>query len=135
MIAAFIGRLTVVADNIELVNSLKGNIKFKNSPIKFTFEEISFFIRNTKNPETIYVKSINKGYHMIDIAYDVKGRKGPFYNKQYYFDGIQIKSIDEFLKTIYDNTVISDYIMVYATFDKKSPEILSKLINELKKIN
>ena len=70
---------------------------------------------------------------MIDIVYDVKGRKGPFYNKQYYFDGIQIKSIDEFLKTIYDNTVISDYIMVYATFDKKSPEILSKLINELKK--
>ena len=69
---------------------------------------------------------------MIDIVYDVKGRRGPYYNKQFYFDGELIISFEELSKRIYDNLIIDDKVLVCATFDKQAPEILLKLIEELK---
>ena len=116
-----------------MLELLKGNIKFKHKPINVPSEEIDFFIRNTNEPETLYVKSNIKGFHMIDVVFDVKGRRGPYYNKQYYFDGKKIKSIDHFLNLISEKVVLGGFVTLYATFDKNSPNVFLKTLEKIKK--
>ena len=84
-------------------------------------------------PETIYVKSALKVNYKFMIDYETQGENGPFINKRFYLDNIELKDEKECVKVFQELSIIfDDYILVYETFDHNRPEIIIEIIDELK---
>ena len=65
--------------------------------------------------------------------YKVKGKNGPFYNKEFYLDENKIDTIDCCIKTFIELEIINkNIIKVYETFDRNCPEIINIEISNLR---
>lgn len=76
-------RLIDISDYNEKIKVINGKKKFKFEPLLCNISEIENWIKNAVTPDTIYVKSFNgKNVTIISVAYETKGKNGPFINKQ-----------------------------------------------------
>lgn len=132
MLLMFFVRLMHVSDNKALINIKRKGYKFKYKPIDLSVQDFEFWLKNAEVPETIYVKSKEGINYKFEISFEVKGKNGPFYNKEFYLDDNKINDINECLKIFYELEIIyNDSIKVYETFDRNKPEIINIEISNL----
>ena len=133
MLLMFFVSLMHVSDNKALINIKRKGYKFKYKPIDLSIQDFEFWLKNAETPETIYVKSKKGINYKFEISFEVKGKNGPFYNKEFYLDDNKINDINECLKIFYELEIIyNDSIKVYETFDRNSPDIIISIISDLK---
>lgn len=133
MLLMFFVRLIHVSDNKDLINIKRKGYKFKYKPIDLSIQNFEFWLKNAEAPETIYVKSKKGINYKFEISFEVKGKNGPFYNKEFYLDDNKINDINECLRIFYELEIIyNDSIKVYETFDRNSPDIIISIISDLK---
>lgn len=133
MLLMFSVRLMHVSDNKALINIKRTGYKFNYEPIDLSIQDFEFWLENAEVPETIYVKSEKGINYKFEISFEVKGKNGPFYNKEFYLDHNKINDINECLRIFYELEIIyNDSIKVYETFDRNSPDIIISIINDLK---
>lgn len=114
---------------------LKNNkIKFKYEPLKLSIDEIKFWLENAEIPDTIYIKSKNNEYFMIEVWFDTDSRMGPFYNKTIWFDGEEIETIEEIINLMKLNQLIDidGMVEISATTELNDPIYFEKVLSELK---
>ena len=131
----FLSRVFItVSDNKEKYEMKNKKYKFKYEPVKVFVDDLRFWLENANVPETILVKSLEDRVYSFDVCFDVKGRNGPFINKQFYLDDDKLDSVDACINIMYElNIIMGDYIYVYETFDHNKPDVLVKIIEDLKK--
>ena len=133
MLLMFFVRLIHVSDNKDLINIKRKGYKFKYKPIDLSIQDFEFWLKNTEAPETIYVKSKKGINYKFEISFEVKGKNGPFYNKEFYLDDNKINDINECLRIFYELDIIyNDSIKVFETFDRNSPDTIISIISDLK---
>ena len=133
MLLMFFVSLMHVSDNKALINIKRKGYKFKYKPIDLSIQDFEFWLENAEAPETIYVKSKKGINYKFEISFEVKGKNGPFYNKEFYLDDNKINDINECLRIFYELEIIyNDGIKVFETFDKNSPDIIISIISDLK---
>lgn len=133
MLLMFFVRLIHVSDNKDLINIKRKGYKFKYKPIDLSIQDFEFWLKNAEAPETIYVKSKKGINYKFEISFEVKGKNGPFYNKEFYLDANKIDTIDCCIKTFIELEIINkNIIKVYETFDRNSPEIINIEISNLR---
>ena len=90
-------------------------------------------MENAATPETLYVESKNGDYHILEIAFDITGTRGQFYNKHFVIDDIVIQDEEVFLKKLLISEIVfNEKIKIYETFDHNNPDILFTVIESLK---
>ena len=107
-----------------------GKLKFKFNPINVSLDDIILWLKETNEPETIYISMIDDEYHILEVWFDVRGRRGTYYNKQIYFDNKEY-SENETIQLL-QNKATNSFIKVYETYDRNKPEILIQKIDEIK---
>lgn len=127
---AFFARLTSISDNKEHMKVKSGKLKFKFNPINVSLDDIILWLKETNEPETIYISMIDDEYHILEVWFDVRGRRGTYYNKQIYFDNKEY-SENETIQLL-QNKATNSFIKVYETYDRNKPEILIQKIDEIK---
>ena len=127
---AFFARLTSISDNKEHMKVKSGKLKFKFNPINVSLDDIILWLKETNEPETIYISMIDDEYHILEVWFDVRGRRGTYYNKQIYFDNKEY-SENETIQLL-QNKATNNFIKVYETYDRNKPEILIQKIDEIK---
>lgn len=133
MLLMFFVRLIHVSDNKDLINIKRKGYKFKYKPIDLSIQDFEFWLKNAEAPETIYVKSKKGINYKFEISFEVKGKNGPFYNKEFYLDDNKINDINECLRIFYELEIIyNDGIKVFETFDRNSPDTIISIISDLK---
>ena len=133
MLLMFSVRLMHVSDNKALINIKRNGYKFKYKPIDLSIQDFEFWLENAEVPETIYVKSKKGINYKFEISFEVKGKNGPFYNKEFYLDDNKITDINECLRIFYELEIIyNDGIKVFETFDRNSPDTIISIISDLK---
>ena len=133
MLLMYFARLMHVSDNKVLINIKRKGYKFKYKPIDLSIQDFEFWLENAEVPETIYVKSKKGINYRFEISFEVKGKNGPFYNKEFYLDDNKINDINECLRIFYELEIIyNDSIKVYETFDRNNPEIINIEISDLR---
>lgn len=133
MLLMFFVRLIHVSDNKDLINIKRKGYKFKYKPIDLSIQDFEFWLKNAEVPETIYVKSKKGINYKFEISFEVKGKNGPFYNKEFYLDANKIDTIDCCIKIFIELEIINkNIIKVYETFDRNSPEIINIEISNLR---
>ncbi len=129
LLLAFAIRMINISDNRSISKTINGKTKFKYNPINIELNDIILWIQKYDEPETL-VCSIENKFFVIEISFDVKGRRGKYYNRKLYFNN---DKIDEcLLIEKLRNEAIDNVIKVYETFDKNKPEILLDEINKVK---
>ena len=130
MLLMFFVRLMHVSDNKTLINIKRKGYKFKYEPIDLSIQDFEFWLKNAEAPETIYVESKKGINYKFEISFEVKGKNGPFYNKEFYLDDNKINDINESLRIFHELDIIyNDSIKVFETFDRNSPDTI---ISDLK---
>ena len=133
MLLMFFVSLMHVSDNKALINIKRKGYKFKYKPIDLSIQDFEFLLENAEAPETIYVKSKKGINYKFEISFEVKGKNGPFYNKEFYLDNNKINDINECLRIFYELEIIyNDGIKVFETFDRNSPDTIISIISDLK---
>lgn len=133
MLLMFFVRLMHVSDNKAFMNIKRNGYKFKYEPIDLSIQDFEFWLENAEVPETIYVKSKKGINYKFEISFEVKGKNGPFYNKEFYLDDNKINDINECLRIFYELEIIyNDSIKVFETFDRNSPDTIISIISDLK---
>ena len=133
MLLMYFVRLMHVSDNKALINIKRKGYKFKYKPIDLSIQDFEFWLENAEAPETIYVKSKKGINYKFEISFEVKGKNGPFYNKEFYLDDNKINDINECLRIFYELDIIyNDSIKVFETFDRNSPDTIISIISDLK---
>lgn len=133
MLLMFSVRLMHVSDNKAFMNIKRNGYKFKYEPIDLSIQDFEFWLENAEVPETIYVKSKKGINYKFEISFEVKGKNGPFYNKEFYLDDNKINDINECLRIFYELEIIyNDSIKVFETFDRNSPDTIISIISDLK---
>lgn len=133
MLLMFFVSLIHVSDNKALINIKRKGYKFKYKPIDLSIQDLEFWLKKAEVPETIYVKSKKGINYRFEISFEVKGKNGPFYNKEFYLDDNKINDINECLRIFYELDIIyNDSIKVFETFDRNSPNIIISIISDLK---
>lgn len=133
MLLMFFVRLIHVSDNKVLINIKRKGYKFKYKPIDLSIQDFEFWLKNAEVPETIYVKSKKGINYKFEISFEVKGKNGPFYNKEFYLDDNKINDINECLRIFNELEIIyNDGIKVFETFDRNSPDTIISIISDLK---
>ena len=129
LLLAFIARMITISDNRNINKTINGKNKFKYNPINIELEDIVLWISKFDEPELL-VCSIENEFFVIEISYDIKGRRGEYYNRQLYFNNkvIDESSLIEKLK----NKAINNIVKVYQTFDTNKPELIFDEINKIK---
>ena len=133
MLLMYFVSLMHVSDNKALINIKRKGYKFKYKPIDLSIQDLEFWLKNAEVPETIYVKSKKGINYKFEISFEVKGKNGPFYNKEFYLDDNKINDINECLRIFYELDIIyNDGIKVFETFDRNSPDTIISIISDLK---
>lgn len=122
-------RLTAISDNRSAQKIKNGKYTFKFKPILVNVDDIIIWLKHMEEPETIICSYINE-FYIIEIAFDLTGIRGDYYNKQLYFNNAIISESDLIKKLREKNQ--DGKITVYETFDRNKPEILIDEIDEIK---
>ncbi len=125
LLLAFISRIICIGENKKNEKKEIGLYKTKYEAIDFDYEIVIKWLKNKKDPETLLCYYNNK-YFEIDIVFDVVGRRGNYYNKQYYLN--KEKMTEEQIIDEIGNRLIDGKLRVYETFDHNGPDILVKEI-------
>lgn len=133
MLLMYFVSLMHVSDNKALINIKRKGYKFKYKPIDLSIQDFEFWLQNAEVPETIYVKSKKGINYRFEISFEVKGKNGPFYNKEFYLDDNKINNINDCLRIFNELEIIyNDGIKVFETFDRNSPDTIISIISDLK---
>ena len=133
ILISFYWRIILVSDNKEQNLIKNKKYKFKHEPINLSISDFEFLVDNAVAPETMYVESKTSDFHIIQIAFDITGIRGKFYNKHFLIDEEVILDKQIFLNKLLELCIVYDgKIKVYATFDYNKPEVLLSVIETLK---
>lgn len=133
MLLMYFVSLMHVSDNKALINIKRKGYKFKYKPIDLSIQDFKFWLKNAEVPETIYVKSKKGINYRFEISFEVKGKNGSFYNKEFYLDDNKINNINDCLRIFNELEIIyNDSIKVFETFDRNSPDTIISIILDLK---
>ncbi len=131
MVLFFFCRLIHISDNRE-ANDVKSK-KYKYTPVKVSIQDFILLLNMAKMPEIIYTKSLLDINYIFEISFETKGRYGPFFNKKFFLDGKELKDCNQCIDVLEELEIINEgYIDVYETFDHNKPEMLLRIIEELK---
>ncbi len=122
-------RLIDISDYNEQIKVINGEKKFKFEPVLYNISEIEKWINNAAIPNTIYVKSFNgKNITIISVAYETKGKNGPFINKQILINNKVIESVQDIREEIYHTCMIKDdCISIMAITEYNDPKNFNKI--------
>ena len=122
-------RLIDISDYNEKIKVINGEKKFKFEPVLYNISEIEKWINNAAIPNTIYVKSFNgKNITIISVAYETKGKNGPFINKQILINNKVIESVQDIREEIYHTCMIKDdCISIMAITEYNDPKNFNKI--------
>ena len=133
VLLSFMWRIDCVFKNKEKYLLKNKKIKFKHNPIYLSFNDLNFLVKNAVDPETMYVESEIGDFHIIQIAFDITGTRGRFYNKHFVIDEEEIQDEGKFLNKLREMGIIyEEKIKVYATFDYNKPQVLLSVIDSLR---
>lgn len=124
-------RLIDISDYNEKIKVMNGEKKFKFESVLYNISEIEIWIKNAVIPNTIYVKGFNgKNTTIISVAYETKGKNGPFINKQILINDKVIESVQNIREEIYHTCMVKDNcISIMAITEYNDPKNFSKIIN------
>ena len=78
-------------------------------------------------------KSKNKINYIFEISFETKGKNGPFYDKRFFLDNEELQDSNTCIEKLTSLDIIyNNELSIYETFDKNSPELLIKVIDELR---
>ena len=122
-------RLIDISDYNEKIKVINGEKKFKFEPVLYNISEIEKWINNAAIPNTIYVKSFNgKNITIISVAYETKGKNGPFINKQILITNKVIERVQDIREEIYHTCMIKDdCISIMAITEYNDPKNFNKI--------
>ena len=122
-------RLIDISDYNEKIKVINGEKKFKFEPVLYNISEIEKWKNNAAIPNTIYVKSFNgKNITIISVAYETKGKNGPFINKQILINNKVIESVQDIREEIYHTCMIKDdCISIMAITEYNDPKNFNKI--------
>ena len=125
-------RLIDISDYNEKIKVINGEKKFKFEPVLCNISEIEKWIKNAVVPDTIYVKSFNgRNITIISVAYETKGKNGPFINKKILINDKVIESVQDIREEIYHTCMINDdCISIMAITEYNDPKNFNKIINK-----
>ena len=125
-------RLIDISDYNEKIKVINGEKKFKFEPVLCNISEIVNWIKNALIPDTIYVESINgKNITIISVAYETKGKNGPFINKQILINDKVIDDLQDIKEEIYHTCMIKDdCISIMAITEYNDPKNFNKILNK-----
>ena len=133
MTIIFFARLIWVSDNRETNNIKSDKYKFKYKPIKLKVDDFVYWLKNAVVPEKLIVRSKNKINYIFEISFETKGKNGPFYNKRFFLDNEELQDSNTCIEKLTSLDIIyNNELSIYETFDKNSPELLIKIIDDLK---
>ena len=123
-------RLIDISDYNERSKVINNKKQFKFEPLLCNISEIQKWIINAISPDTLYVKSNNKDkITIISVAYETKGKNGPFINKQIWINDKEIVNIQDIRKEIYHTCmIIDDCICIMAITEYSDPRNFNKII-------
>ena len=127
-------RLIDISNYNEKIKVVNGEKKFKFEPLLCNISEIENWIKNALIPDTIYVESLNgKNITIISVAYETKGKNGPFINKRILINDKEIKDLQDIKKEIYHTCMIKDdCISIMAITEYNDPKNFNKILNKNK---
>lgn len=114
---AFWTRLGFVTENKENMDILNNKFKFKNEPYIASTRDFILLLNNIDVPTRLILNSLSQPV-IVEISFDVKGRRGEFYNKEYYFNNNKV-SLDVLIKKLGLNSKTSIKILEYNNDDPK----------------
>ena len=125
-------RLIDISDYNEKIKVINGEKKFKFEPVLCNISEIENWIKNALIPDTIYVESLNgKNITIISVAYETKGKNGPFINKQILINDKVIDDLQDIKEEIYHTCMIKDdCISIMAITEYNDPKNFNKILNK-----
>ena len=133
MTIIFFARLIWVSDNREANNIKSDKYKFKYKPNKLTADDFVYWLENAVVPEKLIIRSKNKINYIFEISFETNGKNGPFYNKRFFLDNEELQDSNTCIEKLTSLDIIyNNELSIYETFDKNSPELLIKVIDELK---
>lgn len=133
VLLSFMWRIDCVFKNKEKYMLKNKKNKFKHNPLYLPISDFIFLVKNAVNPETLYVESETGEFFIVQIAFDITGTRGMFYNKHFVIDEEEIYDEVKFLNKLRGKGIIyEEKIKVYALFDYNKPQILLSVINSLR---
>lgn len=134
VLVIFAIKMFQISDNKQNKLIRESKYVFKHPSIKIPFSDIEFWIINLKEPDIIYVKSVDKKTFYIEVAFDITGTRGQYYNKQLWLNDKNASNSDELIALIKEENIvdIDGNVEVCATFDMSKPEYFLKVIEDLK---
>jgi len=127
---AFICRLIDISENNHKNNFYIGKVKFDYKPIFIDKQDLTDWLLNCSEPEVIYLNGIDNMNHIIEVVFDVRGQRGPYYNKCIYVD--DEKKTNDSVKEFISNISYPNGIKILASFDGDSPQVIKKRIDSFK---
>lgn len=126
-------RIIDISDYNEKNKIKNGKKKFNFKPILYSIKDVNNWIKFSKEPDVIYVKSKNEGITTIEVSFETKGKNGPFINKKIFVDDVEIQ-IEELEETIFNLcTITNDCVDIIAITENNDPKYFKKIIEDLDK--
>ena len=124
-------RMIDISDYNEKNKIINGKKQFKFEPVLSNISEIEKWIMNAVSPDTIYVKSINgRNITIISVAFETKGKNGPFINKQILVNEKELTNSQDVRKEIYNTCMIKDdCVSIMAVTEYNNPKYFNKIMN------
>ena len=111
-------RLIDISDYNEKIKVINGEKKFKFEPVLYNISEIEKWINNAAIPNIT----------IISVAYETKGKNGPFINKQILINNKVIESVQDIREEIYHTCMIKDdCISIMAITEYNDPKNFNKI--------
>ncbi len=132
LIPILILRVVGIGSNIEKLKLRDSTKKFKYKSVEYSFDDIVFWLRNANEPDDIYVTANNSKIYNIAVTFEVKGKNGSFFNKQFSLN-YEVIDLESILTVIQKECLNQNgFINVNEMTEKNDPNLFIKTINYLK---
>ena len=123
-IFAFVIRCIAVADNMAKINNKKKHKKTSKA-IAIDRDDFIFWLKNAELYEELVIKSLDGKTEVLDVTPEKKKTIYNFADKEY--------KLDSLINKLEEEEYLNDVILVCQTYDGNKPDVLVKIIKDLKK--
>ena len=128
-------RLINISDNKEILLKKQGKYKFKYPAVKYELQDIIMFLKYSKYPGDLYVKSEDGDYYNIKLTMDYNSKTRVFFDPRYYINEQEYRNIEVLINFIYKITLVDKdgMVSVLALEEGNDPILLKNALEIIRK--